>query len=77
MLLNSWGIGSFCLVPTRQACPSAFGVRVEEPTCPAQNAQRTRIVGTVLTPYKVKAACTFRLQILFCLWKLILSPTIT
>lgn len=77
MLFNSWGVGSFRLVPTRQARPSALGVRVEEPTCRAQNAQRTRIVETVLTPYKVKAACTSRLQILFCLWKLILSPSTT
>lgn len=44
MLLNNWGVGSFRLVPTRQARPSALGVRVMEPTHPAPSAQRTRIV---------------------------------
>lgn len=39
MLLNNWGIGSFRLVPTRRARPSALGVQVMEPTHPAQSAQ--------------------------------------
>lgn len=39
MLLNNWGIGSFGLVPTRQARPSALGVRVMEPTRQAQSAE--------------------------------------
>lgn len=39
MLLNNWGIGSFGLVPTRQARPSALGVRVMEPTRRAQSAE--------------------------------------
>lgn len=32
MLLDTWGIGSFRFVPTRQARPSALGVRVMEST---------------------------------------------
>lgn len=47
MLLNNWRIGSFGLVPTRQARPRALGVRVMEPTRRAQSAEnRTRIVET-------------------------------